>query len=66
MFNLLTIIDIHKKYLMNHEFNTSCLAEILIFFAHCKRITSSQTLCGTMDMMQEIDQFLILSVTAIQ
>ena len=28
------LVDIHKKYLMNYEFNTSCLAERRIFLAH--------------------------------
>nr|YP_010389642.1 hypothetical chloroplast RF21 [Chesneya acaulis]UPT34344.1 hypothetical chloroplast RF21 [Chesneya acaulis] len=40
------LIDIHKKDLMNYEFNTSCLAERRIFLAHYQTITSSQTLCG--------------------
>nr|QXE39984.1 Ycf2 [Nanhaia speciosa] len=40
------LVDIHKKYLMNYEFNTSCLAERRIFLAHYQTITYSQTLCG--------------------
>ncbi|KAH1130425.1 hypothetical protein J1N35_001803 [Gossypium stocksii] len=28
------LVDIRKKYLMNYEFNTSCLVESQIFFAH--------------------------------
>nr|YP_010127171.1 Ycf2 [Alhagi sparsifolia]QPO07237.1 Ycf2 [Alhagi sparsifolia] len=40
------LIDIHKKYLMNYEFNTSCLAERRIFLAHYQTITYSQTSCG--------------------
>nr|QJQ75526.1 hypothetical chloroplast RF21 [Glycyrrhiza asymmetrica] len=40
------LIDIHKKYLMNYEFNTSCLAERRIFLAHYQTITYSQTPCG--------------------
>ena len=28
------LVDIHKKYLMNYEFNTSCLVERQIFLAH--------------------------------
>nr|QJQ78861.1 Ycf2 [Glycyrrhiza triphylla] len=40
------LIDIHKKYLMNYEFNTSCLAERRIFLAHYQTITYSQTACG--------------------
>ncbi|KAE9603085.1 hypothetical protein Lalb_Chr12g0206601 [Lupinus albus] len=39
------LVDIHKKYLMNYEFNTSCLAERRIFLAHYQTITS-QTPCG--------------------
>nr|YP_009861266.1 photosystem I assembly protein Ycf2 [Orontium aquaticum]QIU82957.1 photosystem I assembly protein Ycf2 [Orontium aquaticum] len=38
--------DIHKKYLMNYEFNRSCLAERRIFLAHYQTITYSQTSCG--------------------
>ncbi|MBA0762869.1 hypothetical protein Gotri_012421, partial [Gossypium trilobum] len=33
------LVDIHEKYLMNFEFNTSCLAERHIFFAHYQTIT---------------------------
>nr|BDB16058.1 hypothetical chloroplast RF21 [Onobrychis gaubae] len=40
------LIDIHKKCLMNYEFNTSCLAERRIFLAHSQTITDSQTSCG--------------------
>nr|YP_010118405.1 Ycf2 [Pilea plataniflora]YP_010118424.1 Ycf2 [Pilea plataniflora]QQY86017.1 Ycf2 [Pilea plataniflora]QQY86040.1 Ycf2 [Pilea plataniflora] len=40
------LVDIHKKYLMNYEFNTSCLAERRIFLAHYQKITYSQTSCG--------------------
>nr|QUB07480.1 hypothetical chloroplast RF21 [Halimodendron halodendron] len=40
------LIDIHKKNLMNYEFNTSCLAERRIFLAHYQTITYSQTPCG--------------------
>ncbi|KAH0854084.1 LOW QUALITY PROTEIN: hypothetical protein HID58_092614, partial [Brassica napus] len=40
------LVDIHKKYLMNYEFNTSCLAERRIFLAHYQTITYSQTSCG--------------------
>nr|YP_010127346.1 Ycf2 [Procris crenata]YP_010127365.1 Ycf2 [Procris crenata]QPO90541.1 Ycf2 [Procris crenata]QPO90560.1 Ycf2 [Procris crenata] len=40
------LVDIHKKYLMNYEFNTSCLAERRIFLAHYQKITYSQTPCG--------------------
>nr|QPF16914.1 Ycf2 protein [Onobrychis viciifolia] len=40
------LIDIHKKGLMNYEFNTSCLAERRIFLAHSQTITDSQTSCG--------------------
>nr|YP_009767955.1 Ycf2 [Pterogyne nitens]YP_009767972.1 Ycf2 [Pterogyne nitens]QIS98573.1 Ycf2 [Pterogyne nitens]QIS98590.1 Ycf2 [Pterogyne nitens] len=40
------LVDIHKKYLMNYEFNTSCLAERRIFLAHYQTITYSQTPCG--------------------
>ncbi|KAF1876935.1 hypothetical protein Lal_00033860 [Lupinus albus] len=40
------LVDIHKKYQMNYEFNTSCLAERQIFLAHYQTITYSQTPCG--------------------
>nr|YP_010419671.1 hypothetical protein RF2 [Laportea mooreana]YP_010419688.1 hypothetical protein RF2 [Laportea mooreana]USG53372.1 hypothetical protein RF2 [Laportea mooreana]USG53389.1 hypothetical protein RF2 [Laportea mooreana] len=40
------LVDIHKKYLMNYEFNISCLAERRIFLAHYQKITYSQTSCG--------------------
>src|SRR5690606_41238307 len=40
------LAGIHKKYLMNYEFNTSCLAERRIFLAHYQTITYSQTSCG--------------------
>nr|BCN41372.1 hypothetical protein Ycf2 [Stauntonia hexaphylla] len=40
------LVDIHKKYLMNYEFNRSCLAERRIFLAHYPTITYSQTSCG--------------------
>nr|YP_009749789.1 Ycf2 [Leucanthemum maximum]YP_009749808.1 Ycf2 [Leucanthemum maximum]YP_009775837.1 Ycf2 protein [Leucanthemum virgatum]YP_009775856.1 Ycf2 protein [Leucanthemum virgatum]QIJ46060.1 Ycf2 [Leucanthemum maximum]QIJ46081.1 Ycf2 [Leucanthemum maximum]QJA16063.1 Ycf2 protein [Leucanthemum virgatum]QJA16082.1 Ycf2 protein [Leucanthemum virgatum] len=40
------LVDIHKKYLMNYEFNTSSLAERRIFLAHYQTITYSQTACG--------------------
>lgn len=40
------LVDIHKKHLMNYEFNTSCLAERRIFLAHYQTITYSQTSCG--------------------
>nr|YP_010531397.1 Ycf2 [Coluria longifolia]YP_010531415.1 Ycf2 [Coluria longifolia]ARD00332.1 hypothetical protein RF2 [Geum elatum]UXX17656.1 Ycf2 [Coluria longifolia]UXX17674.1 Ycf2 [Coluria longifolia] len=40
------LVDIHKKYLMNYKFNTSCLAERRIFLAHYQIITYSQTSCG--------------------
>ncbi|KAL5555600.1 hypothetical protein UlMin_037836 [Ulmus minor] len=39
-------VNIHKKYLMNYDFNTSCLAERRIFLAHYQTITYSQTPCG--------------------
>nr|YP_010505308.1 Ycf2 [Chrysosplenium echinus]YP_010505325.1 Ycf2 [Chrysosplenium echinus]UXE34025.1 Ycf2 [Chrysosplenium echinus]UXE34042.1 Ycf2 [Chrysosplenium echinus] len=41
------LVDIHKKCLMNYEFNTSCLAERRIFLAHYQTISYSQTSCGT-------------------
>ncbi|KAL6586369.1 Protein Ycf2 [Orobanche minor] len=41
------LIDIHKKYLLNYEFNTSCLAERRVFLAHYQTITYLQTSCGT-------------------
>ena len=40
------LVDIHKKHLMNSEFNPSCLAERRIFLAHYQTITYSQTSCG--------------------
>nr|YP_010478081.1 Ycf2 [Carpesium cernuum]YP_010478100.1 Ycf2 [Carpesium cernuum]UVI59525.1 Ycf2 [Carpesium cernuum]UVI59544.1 Ycf2 [Carpesium cernuum] len=40
------LVDIHKKYLINYEFNTSSLAERRIFLAHYQTITYSQTSCG--------------------
>nr|YP_010724397.1 Ycf2 protein [Nivenia stokoei]YP_010724415.1 Ycf2 protein [Nivenia stokoei]WDW31524.1 Ycf2 protein [Nivenia stokoei]WDW31542.1 Ycf2 protein [Nivenia stokoei] len=40
------LVDIHQKYLMNYEFNGSCLAERRIFLAHYQTITYSQTPCG--------------------
>nr|YP_009861543.1 hypothetical protein RF2 [Mirabilis himalaica]YP_009861561.1 hypothetical protein RF2 [Mirabilis himalaica]QKN19440.1 hypothetical protein RF2 [Mirabilis himalaica]QKN19458.1 hypothetical protein RF2 [Mirabilis himalaica]QKX48349.1 Ycf2 [Mirabilis himalaica]QKX48367.1 Ycf2 [Mirabilis himalaica] len=40
------LVDIHKKYLMNYEFNTSCLAERRVFLAHYQTLTYSQTSCG--------------------
>nr|YP_009770294.1 hypothetical protein RF2 [Zapoteca portoricensis]YP_009770320.1 hypothetical protein RF2 [Zapoteca portoricensis]QIT00996.1 hypothetical protein RF2 [Zapoteca portoricensis]QIT01022.1 hypothetical protein RF2 [Zapoteca portoricensis] len=40
------LVDIHNKYLMNYEFNPSCLAERRIFLAHYQTITYSQTPCG--------------------
>nr|QHB79507.1 hypothetical protein RF2 [Ruppia sinensis]QHB79508.1 hypothetical protein RF2 [Ruppia sinensis] len=40
------LVDIHKKYPMNYEFNRSCLAERRIFLAHYQTITYSQTSCG--------------------
>ena len=39
------IVDIHKKYLMNYEFNTFCLAERRAFVARYQTITYSQTSC---------------------
>jgi hypothetical protein len=39
------LIDIHKKYLMTYEFNTSCLAERRIFLAHYQTITYSENPC---------------------
>nr|YP_010567975.1 hypothetical chloroplast RF21 [Dracocephalum rupestre]YP_010567995.1 hypothetical chloroplast RF21 [Dracocephalum rupestre]UZC55688.1 hypothetical chloroplast RF21 [Dracocephalum rupestre]UZC55689.1 hypothetical chloroplast RF21 [Dracocephalum rupestre]WCR50840.1 Ycf2 protein [Dracocephalum rupestre]WCR50857.1 Ycf2 protein [Dracocephalum rupestre] len=41
------LVDIHKKYLLNYEFNTSSLAERRVFLAHYQTITYSQTSCGT-------------------
>ncbi|KAL3806107.1 hypothetical protein ACJIZ3_000023 [Penstemon smallii] len=41
------LVDIHKKYLLNYEFNTPCLAERRVFLAHYQTITYSQTSCGT-------------------
>nr|AMH87587.1 Ycf2 [Syringa meyeri] len=41
------LVDIHKKYLLNYEFNTSCLAERRVFLANYQTITYSQTSYGT-------------------
>ncbi|KAL6554564.1 Protein Ycf2 [Orobanche hederae] len=41
------LVDIHKKYLLNYEFSTSCLAERRVFLAHYQTITYLQTSCGT-------------------
>ncbi|KAL6492401.1 Protein Ycf2 [Orobanche gracilis] len=41
------LVDIHKKYLLNYEFNTSYLAERRVFLAHYQTITYLQTSCGT-------------------
>ncbi|KAL6570415.1 Protein Ycf2 [Orobanche minor] len=41
------LVDIHKKYLLNYEFNTSCLAERRVLLAHYQTITYLQTSCGT-------------------
>nr|WOC90959.1 hypothetical chloroplast RF21 [Utricularia arenaria]WOC90978.1 hypothetical chloroplast RF21 [Utricularia arenaria] len=46
-FYLRYLVDIHKKYLLNYEFNTPCLAERRVFLAHYQTITYSQTSCGT-------------------
>nr|WCR63274.1 hypothetical chloroplast RF21 [Trigonella foenum-graecum] len=43
---LRNLIEIQKKYLLNYEFNTSCLAERRIFLAHYQTITHSETPCG--------------------
>jgi len=40
------LVDIHKKYLMIYEFNTSWLVERRIFLANYQTITYSQTLWG--------------------
>nr|UDZ61538.1 hypothetical protein RF2 [Hydrocleys nymphoides]UDZ61539.1 hypothetical protein RF2 [Hydrocleys nymphoides] len=40
------LVDVHKKDLLNYEFNRSCLAEKQIFLAHYQTITSSQTSSG--------------------
>ncbi|KAL2938585.1 Protein Ycf2 [Bienertia sinuspersici] len=45
-FYLRYLVDIHKKYLMNYEFNTPCLAERRVFLTHYQTITYSQTSCG--------------------
>ncbi|KAM6570986.1 hypothetical protein CsatA_015066 [Cannabis sativa] len=37
------LVDIHKKSLMNYEFNTFCLGERRIFLSHYQTITYSQT-----------------------
>ena len=39
------LVDIQKKYLMNYEFNISCLPERQRFLAHYQTITQSQTSC---------------------
>nr|YP_009407419.1 putative ATPase linked to protein import [Dionaea muscipula]ASA46399.1 putative ATPase linked to protein import [Dionaea muscipula]QBC71719.1 hypothetical protein RF2 [Dionaea muscipula] len=40
------LVDIHKKSLINYEFNASDLAERRIFLAQYQTITSLQTSCG--------------------
>nr|YP_010132592.1 hypothetical protein RF2 [Vicia cracca]QQD90339.1 hypothetical protein RF2 [Vicia cracca] len=40
------VMDIHKKDLMNYEFNTSCLAERRVFLAHYQTINYSKIPCG--------------------
>ena len=40
------LLDIHKKDIMNYEFNTSCLAERRVFLAHYQTITYSEIPCG--------------------
>src|ERR1044072_4782121 len=40
------LLDIHKKDMMNYEFNTSCLAERRVFLAHYQTITYSEIPCG--------------------
>nr|YP_008964910.1 hypothetical protein RF2 [Schwalbea americana]YP_008964925.1 hypothetical protein RF2 [Schwalbea americana]CDJ38675.1 hypothetical protein RF2 [Schwalbea americana]CDJ38700.1 hypothetical protein RF2 [Schwalbea americana] len=44
---LRSLVDIHNKYLLNHELNTSCLAERRVFLAHYQTITYLQTSYGT-------------------
>nr|UDZ61545.1 hypothetical protein RF2 [Echinodorus cordifolius] len=46
-FYLRSIVDIHKKDLMNYEFNRFSLAEKRIFLAHYQTITYSQTSHGS-------------------
>nr|YP_010392510.1 hypothetical protein RF2 [Canarina eminii]YP_010392533.1 hypothetical protein RF2 [Canarina eminii]UPX08119.1 hypothetical protein RF2 [Canarina eminii]UPX08142.1 hypothetical protein RF2 [Canarina eminii] len=43
---LRTIVDLHKKDLLNYEFNTSCFAEKRIFLAYYQAITYAQTSSG--------------------
>nr|CAI53855.1 ycf2 [Acorus calamus] len=43
LISLRYLVDIHKKDLMNYEFNGSCLAEKRIFLANYRTITYSQT-----------------------
>nr|YP_009436759.1 hypothetical chloroplast RF2 [Cyphia phyteuma]YP_009436782.1 hypothetical chloroplast RF2 [Cyphia phyteuma]ATG27134.1 hypothetical chloroplast RF2 [Cyphia phyteuma]ATG27159.1 hypothetical chloroplast RF2 [Cyphia phyteuma] len=43
---LRNLVDIHKKDLLNYEFNTSSLAERRIFLAHYQTMTYSQTSSG--------------------
>nr|YP_010287005.1 hypothetical protein RF2 [Limnobium laevigatum]YP_010287022.1 hypothetical protein RF2 [Limnobium laevigatum]UKT61085.1 hypothetical protein RF2 [Limnobium laevigatum]UKT61086.1 hypothetical protein RF2 [Limnobium laevigatum] len=43
---LRSVIDIHKRDLMNYEFNRSCLAERRIFLAHYQTLTYSKTSYG--------------------
>ena len=43
---LRNLIDMHQKYLLNYEFNTSCLAERRIFLAHYQTMTYSETPCA--------------------
>nr|QXI83923.1 hypothetical protein RF2 [Kuepferia damyonensis]QXI83941.1 hypothetical protein RF2 [Kuepferia damyonensis] len=41
------LVDIHKRYLMNYEFNTSCLAERRIFLAHYQILTYSSCVANS-------------------
>nr|YP_009436360.1 hypothetical chloroplast RF2 [Cyphia belfastica]YP_009436385.1 hypothetical chloroplast RF2 [Cyphia belfastica]ATG26538.1 hypothetical chloroplast RF2 [Cyphia belfastica]ATG26563.1 hypothetical chloroplast RF2 [Cyphia belfastica] len=50
---LRNLIDIHKKDLINYEFNTSSLAERRIFLAHYQTITYSQTSSGANSFSHE-------------
>ncbi|KVI11153.1 hypothetical protein Ccrd_010439 [Cynara cardunculus var. scolymus] len=40
------LVDIHKKCILNYEFNTKSLAKRRIFLAHYQTITYSQTSCA--------------------
>ncbi|KAF4389534.1 hypothetical protein F8388_009667 [Cannabis sativa] len=57
------LVDIHKKSIMNYEFNTSCLAERQIFLSHYQIITYSQTSLFISHLMENLSLCLALSLS---